>query len=137
MPAADQNRRKPGSLRVQIRDARQQILSQQLKVDIHAARLARKIRGTMTAPTSLLLAIGTGFMAGELTKCQTPGFRGAAAKPRAAQLTALRFMTTAYAFYRALPLAWLMRHFREPNRPIPASERSVPSAKCSWTKRTA
>lgn len=128
--AAPLTQRKPRSLTSQIRDAEWQVQNHQLRVGVRAARLSRKIHRRMTAPASLLLAGGIGFMAGEFTKRQTPGFRATADKPRAAEptflRTALSFMTAAYTFYRALPLAWMMRCFRQQGRSNESNSRIRP-----------
>ncbi len=132
MTVARLSQQKLRSLTSQIRDAEWQVQNHQLKVSVRSARLVRKIRRQMTAPASLLLAGGIGFMAGEFTKRPTPGFRGTADKPRAAEptflRTALSFMTATYTFYRALPLAWMMRCFRQQGRSKQVSEQRLAPA---------
>lgn len=118
--AAPRYRRKPRSVTSQIRDAEWRVENHQLRVGILGARLVRKVRRQMTAPASFLLAGGIGFMAAEFTRRQTTDFRATGDKPRATEptflRTALSFMTAAYTFYRALPLAWMMRRFRQHSR---------------------
>ena len=122
------NRSNPKSLTAKIRDAERQVLNRQRGVGVRAATLARKIQQQMTAPASLLLASGVGFIIGELTKRQTPLFLGAADKPRAAETTplstALNLMSAAHTLYTGLvPLAWMMKSFHQPGASGPATER--------------
>lgn len=121
------NRNKTKSLTVQIRQAERQVLKRQRGVGIRADMVARKIRQQMTAPATLLLAGGIGFIIGELTKRRPPKFRGAADKSGIAGTTPLRtvlnLVTTAHTFYRALPLVWLMTSFRQPGAARQAPER--------------
>jgi hypothetical protein len=81
----------------------------------------------MTAPATLLLAGGTGFIIGELTKRQTPNSRGTAGKPRAAETTPLRtalnLMTSVHTLYTALPLAWMIKSFHQTDASGQAPER--------------
>jgi len=117
---------KPKSLATQIRDAERQVLQRQLRVGVRTDGLVRKIHRQMTAPATLLLAGGVGFIIGELTKRQTPNSSGTADKSRAAKTsplrTALSFMTSIHTLYTALPLAWLIKSFHQPG----ASDRQAP-----------
>ena len=112
------NRSKPKSLTARIRDAERRVSNRQRGVGVRTATLVRKIHQQMTAPASLLLAGGIGFIIGELTKRQTAQFRGTADKPRAAETTPLRtalnLLTSAHTLYTALPLAWMIKSFRQP-----------------------
>jgi hypothetical protein len=102
-------RSKPISLTAQIRDAEREILNHQQRVDALTATLIPKIHQQMTAPGTLLLAGGIGFILGEFTKRQTPKYGGADDKPRTAETTpwrtAMNLITTAKTLYSALPLA--------------------------------
>ncbi len=113
------NRSKPKSLTAQIRDAERQVLNRQREVGVRAATLVRKIHQQMTAPATLLLAGGIGFIIGELTKRQTSKFRSTADKPRTAETspltTALNLITSAHTLYMALPIAWMMKSFHQPD----------------------
>lgn len=98
----------------QIRDAERRVSNRQRSVGVHAATLARQVRQQMTAPASLLLAGGVGFILGELTRCQAPA-QGGTAQPHAAAATPVRttltLITTAHTLYMALPLAWRTKVF--------------------------
>ena len=111
------NRSQPKSLTAQIRDAERQVLNRQRGVGVRAAALVRTIHQQLTAPATLLLAGGIGFIMGELTQRHPPQSRGTDDKPRAAETTPLRtmlnFMTSAHALYTALPLAWMMKSFHK------------------------
>lgn len=127
---------KPMSLTAQIRDAERQVLIRQRMVDVRTATLIRKIHQQMTAPATLLLAGGIGFIIGELTKRQTPNNRGTADKPRAAETTplrtALKLMTSFHTLYTALPLAWIIKSFHQPGASGRSPERQVhPAAAAS------
>ena len=112
------NRSKPKSLTAQIRDAERQVLSRQRGGNVRAAMLVRKIRQQMTAPATLLMAGGIGFIIGELTLHQPQKSRGTADKPGAAEAspltTALNLITSAHTLYMALPIAWMMKSFHQP-----------------------
>lgn len=130
------NRNKPKSLTAQIRDAERQVLKHQRGVGVRATTLVRKIHQQMTAPATLMLAGGIGFIIGELTKRPTPQFRGTADKPLAAETTPLRtalnLMTSVHTLYTALPLAWMMKSFHQTGASGQAPERQVhPAAAAS------
>lgn len=113
------NRSKPKSLTAQIRDAEREVLNRQRRVGVRSATLVRKIHQQMTAPATLLLAGGIGFILGEFTRRQTPKSRDAADKSRAAETTtplrtAMNLMTTVHTLYTALPLAWKIKSFTQP-----------------------
>lgn len=109
----------PKSLTAQINAAERQVLNRRQEVGIRTAALVRKIRHQMTAPATLLLAGGIGFMIGELTKRPTAKFRGTVDKPHTAETTPLRIalnlMTSARTLYTALPLVWMMKSCRQPD----------------------
>ncbi len=109
----------PESLTAQINAAELQVLNRRQEVGIRTATLVRKIHQQMTAPSTLLLAGGIGFMIGELTKRQTPKPRDTVDKPHATVTTplkiALNLMTSARALYTALPLAWMMKSYCQPD----------------------
>ena len=65
-------------------------MNRQRGVGVCVATLVRQIRQQMTAPASLLLAVGFGFIIGELTQRQPRIFLGNADQPRAAETTLLR-----------------------------------------------
>lgn len=100
------NRGKPRSLTVQISDAERQVLKGQEVVGIRTTALIRKMHQQMTAPSTLLLAGGIGFIIGELTKRQITNNRGTANKQRTTETLPLRaainFMTSVHTLYMAL-----------------------------------
>jgi hypothetical protein len=121
------NRSKPRSLTSQIRDAERQVLQRQLRVGVRTDGLVRKIHQQMTAPATLLLAGGMGFIIGELTKRQTTNSSGSTAdKPRAAETsplkTALSLMASVHTLYTALPIVWMLKYFHQPGE----SDRKAP-----------
>jgi len=129
---------KSKSLAAQIRDTERQVLQRQQEVSVRASTLIQKIHQQMTAPATLLLAGGIGFIIGELTTHQTPNSRGNADKPRTAETspltTALNLITSVRTLYMALPIAWIMKSFNQPgasgrkapkrqSKPVPAANR--------------
>ena len=108
-------RNKPKSLRAQIRAAERKLLNRQQRVGVRTATLVRNIHQQVTAPATLLLAGGIGFILGELTQRQTAKSHGAADKLGTTKTTPLRtalnLMTSIHTLYSALPLAWLMQSF--------------------------
>jgi len=140
MAACLPNRSKSKSLTAQIRDAEQQVLNRQQGVGVRTAALVRKIHQQMTAPATLLLAGGIGFILGELTKRQPATFHGTADEPRPAETTPLRtalnLLTSARTLYTALPLAWIMKSSRTPGAPRQAPKRrSRPVAASGASRR--
>jgi hypothetical protein len=125
------NRSKPKSLTAQIRDAERQVLNRQRRVGVSAATLVRKIHQQMTAPATLLLAGGIGFIIGELTKRQPPKSPGTADKPRADEpsplTTALNLITSIRTLYMALPIAWMMKSFHQPGAVRSSTQTAIPS----------
>lgn len=112
------NRYTPKSLTAQIRVAERQVLNRQREVGVRADSLISKIHQQMTAPATILLAGGAGFVLGELTgKRLMSDSRGAADKPRVTETSPLRIalnlMTSVHTLYTALPLAWMMKSYTE------------------------
>jgi len=128
----------PKSLTAQINAAERQVLNRQQEIGIRTTTLVRKIHQQMTAPATLLLAGGIGFIIGELTKRQTSKKRpGTVDKPQAAETSPLRIalnlITSARTLYTALPLVWMMKSYRQPGAsgqtPAPYSQpMATPSA---------
>jgi len=120
-------RNKPKSLRAQIKAAERELLNRQRRVGVRTATLVRNIHQQVTAPATLLLAGGIGFILGELTQRQTTKSRGVADKVRTTETiplrTALSLMTSIHTLYTALPLAWLMKSFYQPDLSGQTSER--------------
>jgi hypothetical protein len=118
---------KSKSLTAKIRNAEQQIAIRQRGVDVNAASLIKKIHQQMTAPSTLLLTVGIGFIIGELTKRQTSSGRGTADRQRHTGIsplrTALNLMISVHTLYTALPVAWIIKSFHQPSAPAQVSER--------------
>jgi hypothetical protein len=111
-------RTKTQSLATQINAAENQILHRQRLVNINAAYLNHKIRQQLTTPTSFLLAVGMGYILGDLTQKGSSSKVGATAnKPQATEIspltTALRLVTSIHSLYMALPIAWIMKSFQQ------------------------
>jgi len=111
------------SLTAQIRNAEQKILIRHRGVSVSATTLIKKIHHEMTAPSTLLLAGGIGFIIGELTKRQTTSSPDATNKRSTVQIspvkTALNLITLVHSLYIALPVSWkskLFYQFCEPGR---------------------
>ncbi|MEC4748933.1 hypothetical protein [Methylomicrobium sp. Wu6] len=126
MKATLPNRIKPPSLTAQIRDAELRVLKRQRGVGVRTDMLVQKIHQQMSAPATLLLAAGIGYILGEITQRQSPKFRGDVAAGTTPLRSALNLMTSVQTFYRALPLVWLMKSFRQPGARSQAPERQFP-----------
>ena len=111
------NGNNPPSLRAQIRAAERTLLYRQQRVGVSTATLVRNINREVTAPLTLLLAGGIGFILGELTRRQTTPSTGAAGKlptTKATPLTTgLNLMTSIHKLYTALPIAWMLKSFHQ------------------------
>lgn len=75
------------SLAAQIKDVELQVLEQQRMVIVRADTLIQKTQQQMTAPASLLLASGIGFVLGELTKSKSSEPHGIIEEPHVAKTT--------------------------------------------------
>jgi hypothetical protein len=119
-------RSKSKFLAAQIRDAERQILMRHDKIDAYTTVLVDHLHQQMTAPTTLWLAGGFGFILGELTRRQTKKIAGTASKPPRAPtspvITALKLLTSIQTLYTALPIAWVLRIFHK-SRTVPPSDR--------------
>lgn len=113
-------RRKARSLNVQISAVEWRILQRQQSIHVRGDSLIRKIRQRLTAPTSLLLSGGVGFLVGELTKCRAPKSCSNGDKSKAPAtsplITALNLIGTVRTLYMALPIAWLLKSYKLPER---------------------
>lgn len=69
------------SLTAQISDAERQLQNRRRLVEVRSIALRRAVQEWMTEPTVLLWAGGVGFLAGELTKRQTPEPQGSSPLP--------------------------------------------------------
>ena len=117
---------KSTSLAAQIRDTEQKILIRHRGVGVSATTLIKKIHQEMTAPSTLLLAGGIGFIIGELTKRQTTNSPDATNKQSTVQIspikTALNLITLMHSLYIALPVSWKSKLFHQ----LCASGRQAP-----------
>lgn len=99
---------KPASMNTEIENTERQILNHQHAVDSRAHSLAGKIQQQMFKPSNLLLAVGIGFIAGELTQkgCSTTD------DPNATETSplkvALSLVGSARTLYAALPLVLML-----------------------------
>ena len=111
-------RSKSKSLSAQIRDTEQEVMNRQWRVGICNATLIRTIHQKLTAPTTLLMAGGIGFLIGELTQRPTHNSDSTVNKTRPADTsplrTALNLITSVYTLYTALPLAWIINSCHQP-----------------------
>jgi hypothetical protein len=109
---------KSRSLTAQIRAAEQQIVIRQQGVGVRTATLIKKIHQEITAPSTLLLAGGIGFIIGELTRRQTTNIRDTANQQNTTETsplrTALNLITSVHTLYMALPIAWKVKFFGKP-----------------------
>jgi hypothetical protein len=109
---------KSRSLTAQIRVAEQQILIRQQGVGVRTTTLIKKIHQEITAPSTLLLAGGIGFIIGELTRRQTTNIRDTANQQNTTGTsplrTALNLITSVHTLYMALPIAWKVKFFGKP-----------------------
>lgn len=119
--SAAKNKRR--SLADQIKDAEHRVLSRRYGVRVRSAMLERKIRNQVTSPGALLLAGGTGFLIGALTKRRSPRPESRGKTPRPGEtppltveatplMVAMNLMTSAYTLYKTLPVASIVKSFR-------------------------
>jgi hypothetical protein len=105
------------SLSQQIKAAERDVLHQQRRVTVSTDHLVQCIHRQLTAPASLLMAGGVGFIMGELTRRQTTRTSSAGDQPQATGITrwqtALNLAGSVRALYTALPVAWLVRIYRQ------------------------
>ncbi len=129
MPAWIQHRKAVGSLNAQIRNAERQVLKRRQSLGNRTTSLLENIHKQMTAPATLLLASGIGFIAGELSKCPPPR---PAPLPEPTENTnvsasmhlrhVLSFLLSAHTLYNALPIAWMTKSFQQ-SRTKPSNAR--------------
>ena len=113
----------------QIRDAERQVSIRQRDGGVRTDKLVQKVYQRMTAQATLLVACGIGVVFGQLTKRQPTQFRGSGDTPATAETTtplrtALNLIASARTLYTAvLPLAWMVKSFRQPGAPDQSTER--------------
>jgi hypothetical protein len=110
-------KKRPRALTAQIEYAEQQVLLHQRGIVVRTAGLNRKINQQLTAPASLMLASGIGFILGEITKCQRPKLPKSGNNSAVAETsplnTALKLLISAHSLYTALPLAWIIKSLQK------------------------
>jgi hypothetical protein len=122
------NWRHSNSLSSQIGALERQVLAHRQAIPIQRDSLVVKARLLMTAPSTMLLTSGVGFMIGEVTKRQSPQPKNADEKSKAAEssplITALNLITTARTLYMALPIAWILKSSKQrPSRRVTVNKR--------------
>jgi hypothetical protein len=130
---------KSRSLKAEIRNAEQQIVIRQRGISVRSTTLVRKIHQQITAPATLLLAGGIGFIIGELTRRRSSSNHGVSGKQRtkgsSPLRSALNLLTSIHTLYMALPTAWKVRFFHAsttPGRQAPERQaQQVTSAFCA------
>ncbi|MDT4328461.1 hypothetical protein ACQE3E_11130 [Methylomonas sp. MED-D] len=106
------------SLDAQISHAERQLAERRRSIKTDGAVLLSSLYKQMTAPASLLLAGGIGFVAGELSHCPAPPSSAPSSgrlgqrepHSRTTLSAALSLLLSAHALYKALPIAWLAKH---------------------------
>lgn len=112
--AADKKRLKTISLNNQIKLAEQQLLNRQLQVDRATLTLTNSIHRQLTSPASLGLAVGSGFIIGELTNVQTATSNDStSAELESPLMTLMNFVSL---LHTALPLVWMIKSFYFPDK---------------------
>jgi hypothetical protein len=127
--------KQPSSLEDQIKDTERKRLIHEWKVNAQADKLVQDIHQQITAPGTLLLACGIGFIIGELSKRQAPKSKSPETAKKTPLKAAMSFITSAHTLYSALPLTWLIKSFYQPDasgqspqpHPVTASERAAKS----------
>ena len=107
--SVDIKRFKSTSLNSQIKHAERQLQNRQQRVDTASQTLTNSIHRQMTAPASLWLAGGSGFIISELTNSQTAATSASASKDVETPLmTLINFISL---LRTALPLVWMFKSF--------------------------
>jgi hypothetical protein len=107
--SVDIKRFKSTSLNYQIKHTERQLQNRQQRVDTASQTLTNSIHRQMTAPASLWLAGGSGFIISELTNSQTAATSASASKDVETPLmTLINFISL---LRTALPLVWMFKSF--------------------------
>ncbi len=105
----DKKQFKSTSLNSQIKHAERQLQNRQQRVDTASLTLTNSIHRQMTAPASLWLAGGSGFIISELTNSQTAATSASASTDVETPLmTLINFISL---LRTALPLVWMFKSF--------------------------
>lgn len=129
--------KQPSSLKDEIKDTERHRLIHEWKLSAQADKLVQDIHQQITAPGTLLLACGIGFIIGELSKRRPAPKSDRTGGKKSPFKAAISFITSAHTLYSALPLSWLIKSFYRPDssgqpsqkqvHPAMASERTAPS----------
>ncbi len=102
------------SLSAQITEVEQQLMFRQQRLNASSVKLIGNIHQQITAPATLLLTGGIGFILGELTQCPAPkssdsGYADSPAQSKTTPLSRLlTFKNSAQTLYSMLPLALII-----------------------------
>jgi len=126
------NKPKPNSLNGQIRDAERRWARCRQGVDNSGSRLFKHLGRRITAPDSLLLAGGVGFLFGEFSKRQTVHACRQQDDSTIAETTAwsitLNFISVLDKLYTALPLILIVKSWMDQGMPNTESGQRQESA---------
>lgn len=107
--SVDIKRFKSTSLNYQIKHTERQLQNRQQRVDTASQTLTNSIHRQMTAPASLWLAGGSGFIISELTNSQTAATSASAStEVETPLMTLINFISL---LRTALPLVWMFKSF--------------------------
>jgi hypothetical protein len=135
MTANHLGQNKTSSLTDQIKDTERKRLIHEHKVSVQAEKLLQDIHQEITAPGTLLLAGGIGFILGEFTKRQAP--KPGAPKTAAPLKTVKSLISTANTLYSALPITWLIKSFYQSNASGKSSQRRAqPLTPSEWAAKS-
>lgn len=125
--------KQPSSLEDEIKDTERDRLIREWKVNAHADKLVQDIHQEITAPGSMLLACGIGFILGELSKRrQAP--KSDRTDKKSFLKAAMSFITSTHTMYSALPLSWLIKFFYRQNASGKSSQKQVhPTMASGWS----
>lgn len=102
--------RKTASLNDLIIEANRQLLKREQRVNSLSTQLINNIHRQISSPGSLLLAFGSGFILGELTKSSSKTI-SRTTKTATLLSVLLNLTSSVNALFTALPLAWLIKTF--------------------------
>ncbi len=89
------------------------ILQRRRRIDARTVILVNKVNKRIANPTTLLMAIGIGFLIAEFTKCANTKAVGATDNPSTNDSSPLKIafnlLMSARTLYMALPVAWVMK----------------------------
>jgi hypothetical protein len=133
-----QNSHKPRSLNAHIRDVERQLVQDQHKVRIRRTNVVNAIKRQITAPSSLLLCAGIGFIIGEMTwkpkKSKRIGTIETSnhSDENTPLMTTLKVLVSIHTLYKTLPMHWLKKTFKlggvsKSSHKPPSSHRPEPS----------